>query len=956
MVKGTWMLLIVLFVGWELGVVGEVQAATVSQITTNHPRIYLTGSTVAAIRNKASGAYSADYALLTGNTDGLSEAFRYLMLGNENDAKAALAAALTWISDLNTMKSGGQPQERFVSRNVYKIGLVYDWIYNSPSVSAADKQALRAGLMSGLDWLDCRDTSGVQYTCSSGSFPASPYLSRTRVWDSHPTEITGQMLVSLIAMTHDFTSGEASLQSREEGYAQYLLGVVDTGWLPMFQKTMQADGGWWMGNNYNGVNINPQYSSYAAILTATGQNIFAANPYLERQIYAMLYAILDKNRGVIMSEEDTPLPYFRNTHFKLATMIGYFYHNPYAKWLAEQIQGPWAQVYNGFSEETSEDLIYKIVFGDPTLVATPPDNLPLNAAFSGMGIYISRTGWNPSDTVVLFRNMPYFHYGHSHQANSYFTIYKDGWLALNSGHYQSSPDQDVYYFHRNISGNSVMIGAKTDGNSFLATNNPYSVDPFTVNYAANTYMGTLDYTYLQADVTNSYKQGVFPLTNQPTTADVCTHCQRNYLFLRNIAGWSDPVLVVADDYTGTNVYPKSWLLHTENLPSIAGTSITNSEGNGKLMTTILLSSEVSANLVGGTGNEFTSWNGINYPFTSIPWHCPDCKYGVWRVEISPKTNHLRDNFLQVLMPTASTTSSAPNVQDRSSTTLLIAQINNKIAVFPRDSALYLTSGSYQIPSGTYTSLTHYLTGLVPAGKYTINGQVYTANSSGVLVFSQNQTTTTTYTFTYTNTTGISVDEPYYYPVTGQTSPTPSLSPTPTPVPGCVVTGNNYTNNPLTIQTGIFSAVFKAQVSASPFDAIVGLSAGPALAFTDLATIVRFNTSGLIDVRNGGAYTADASVPFEANTLYYFRVEIDVPQSTYSVFVRSPNQNEIELAHNYAFRTEQNGVGSLANWSSFTNTTFTGTIGVCNFLLGPTVKQTLQSWLNPYNSFDFAKLW
>ena len=43
----------------------------------------------------------------------------------------------------------------------------------------------------------------------------------------------------------------------------------------------------------------------------------------------------------------------------------------------------------------------------------------------------------------------------------------------------------------------------------------------------------------------------------------------------------------------------------------------------------------------------------------------------------------------------------------------------------------------------------------------------------------------------------------------------------------------------------------------------------AAAYTDLAAIVRFNSSDTIDVRNGSAYGANVSVPYSAGTSYHF---------------------------------------------------------------------------------------
>jgi hypothetical protein len=91
--------------------------------------------------------------------------------------------------------------------------------------------------------------------------------------------------------------------------------------------------------------------------------------------------------------------------------------------------------------------------------------------------------------------------------------------------------------------------------------------------------------------------------------------------------------------------------------------------------------------------------------------------------------------------------------------------------------------------------------------------------------------------------------------------------------------------------------------------------------------VRFNSAGNIDVRNGGTYSANASIPYVAGTTYRVRMVVDVPARTYSVYVTPAGGSEQALALNYAFRSEQAGANTLSALSSFTNG---GTLRICNF--------------------------
>ena len=74
-----------------------------------------------------------------------------------------------------------------------------------------------------------------------------------------------------------------------------------------------------------------------------------------------------------------------------------------------------------------------------------------------------------------------------------------------------------------------------------------------------------------------------------------------------------------------------------------------------------------------------------------------------------------------------------------------------------------------------------------------------------------------------------------------------------------------------------------------------------LGWGELSTIIRFNNSGLVDVRNGGSYSADNVLIYEKGVPYKVKMIVDVPNQTYSVTVEDLDGNVTELAKDYAFR-------------------------------------------------------
>jgi hypothetical protein len=171
--------------------------------------------------------------------------------------------------------------------------------------------------------------------------------------------------------------------------------------------------------------------------------------------------------------------------------------------------------------------------------------------------------------------------------------------------------------------------------------------------------------------------------------------------------------------------------------------------------------------------------------------------------------------------------------------------------------------------------------------------------------------------------------------------TPTPTPTPTPGPGCNIAsaGNSWINNSFVNQTSSFTATFDAKPSTSPSNMHIGLSSGAQSGYSGYAAIVRFNTAGNIDARNGGSYSAASSIPYSANTNYKFRLVVNIPAHTYSVYVTPAGGSEVAVGEKFAFRTEQATISQLNNWGAFTDAS-SGSLQVCNFQIGGGVPTTL----------------
>ncbi len=144
----------------------------------------------------------------------------------------------------------------------------------------------------------------------------------------------------------------------------------------------------------------------------------------------------------------------------------------------------------------------------------------------------------------------------------------------------------------------------------------------------------------------------------------------------------------------------------------------------------------------------------------------------------------------------------------------------------------------------------------------------------------------------------------------------------------VSSSNGFDNIPMSSsQSGMFTTTFDASPSLSPSNTTMALCKGTQTAYTGLSCIARFNPSGDIDAYNGASgYQAASVIPYAKNTTYHFRMVVNVPASTYSVYVTPPGGSELTVGLNYGFR---NAATSLDTWNIDVNKSPGGSVTVSN---------------------------
>ncbi|GEN07232.1 unsaturated chondroitin disaccharide hydrolase [Myxococcus fulvus] len=130
-------------------------------------------------------------------------------------------------------------------------------------------------------------------------------------------------------------------------------------------------------------------------------------------------------------------------------------------------------------------------------------------------------------------------------------------------------------------------------------------------------------------------------------------------------------------------------------------------------------------------------------------------------------------------------------------------------------------------------------------------------------------------------------------------------------------------------TGVVTVEFDVTPRRHPIDGVIGYAdtSTTVTGFSSLAMGIRMNTDGRFDVRNGGSYAALTAVPYAFDTTYHVRMVTDLDAKRYSVWVRPPGGAEIQLASNYAFRSDApptNDLGKVVLNSTTANDAYTVT--------------------------------
>jgi hypothetical protein len=458
-------------------------------------------------------------------------------------------------------------------------------------------------------------------------------------------------------------------------------------------------------------------------------------------------------------------------------LVGYAVHrfkDPYSAWLLRE---------SGFFSKQWVLPVLQFLWDDPEVAPRNPalateNELPRQYYFAGVGHLVMRDGWKPDSTWIEFDCGPYLA-KHQHLDQNQFTLYRKGYLAIDSGADYTDTESPHYlnYYRRTIAHNSIIVydpaekffwsdnvlPAANDGgqrmNSSRYWNTIRSRDDFerTRDVWNLGSMRVVDYVpgqyhYALGDATNAYARGKV----RTFTRELVYVPSSNVLFV------FDRVISVDPSFR------KAWLLHGVKPPTVDQDSAANAgtkdfpqantfrfaDEGGELLVHSLLPRERIVTRRGGIGSEFYTpgndsggeWgSGQNWPLEEasgsslpedpklrrmwklfwgddfnriLPSNRKNVIPGSWRIEVSPAKPSEEDLFLHVLEIGDAEQTGKTRVE-------LLDGVSVKGAAFERgptvlfnstDSAL--DTAEVSLPEMTSDSLL--LTGLRPHATYELN--------------------------------------------------------------------------------------------------------------------------------------------------------------------------------------------------------------------------------------------
>ncbi|MBF0135160.1 MAG: heparinase II/III-family protein [Magnetococcus sp. DMHC-1] len=627
------LLCVLVFLAFSWVVVAPVPALA-HTVVAHHPRLYLTPESLADLQARvARPGHARDvherlqrYAqekwngvtLLDLDPAQANKAMPvFALLDAIKPGKGHLEAALTAFAVANRLSLSEEKDDQRVRDRLEAAAMLFDWCH--PRLNATARQQLIQFIEEATTWLEKKKQLELKGVSGGHEYHA------------HLTVLMGALAVQ----------GESPTMEKR---LPLILDHLENHFLPFYRFIAEMDGGFHMGWEYSRYYhlVTAQILDLAA--TALGEDWFAREPWLQQAVLFHLYGLKDDG-SVFMSGDNrspTPSPHLLRVLYKVADV----WNDGIAAW--------WEARFKDRGRE--EERIWELLWKRRDVAPTDPKTLPENRLFQRAGVAVMRDTWalgkGESSLTVLFKSTPWSFFNHAHRDGNSFEMALQGPLAVDSGVYDAyKSDHWRNYYTRTVAHNTLVL--EKSGSPLLIEQNdakpPESVqqlqDPAFIQGGIEAFEDYPLHTYVRGRGENLYPAGSLH------------HFRRHFLFLRRIAGFSQPVLVVYDAVTmGPAGLRPVWLLHGINRPEIGKQHVVFSNGRTTLRTDFLLPSPSDLRVVGGL-EAFRGADGQNHhPAGRIP-----ADAGAWRVEARVPEGTVPNGFLAVMLPRLATKEPLPTL-------------------------------------------------------------------------------------------------------------------------------------------------------------------------------------------------------------------------------------------------------------------------------------------------------
>ena len=276
------------------------------------------------------------------------------------------------------------------------------------------------------------------------------------------------------------------------------------------------------------------------------------------------------------------------------------------------------------------------------------------------GVVFMHSGTGKNDTRALFVSGCTVAAHNNRGDENHFTIFKNGYLAIDSGYRMDSWYGAWKYHNASIAHNTILIHDPSERfvEDIDQCENTYKRGSFMWDAAEREALYKVHKSHFadadggqdkniggkcRAFSTNSFYSYALGDATRVYSAKKCKEFTRQFIHIQ------PDVFIVFDRVESTDpTFKKEWLLHFLEEPEVNGnlTTAKVSDEGGVLRCTTLLPENGVVTKIGGPGKEFmgekVNWNGPAKIFKNLQY------VGAWRINLAPKTPAKRDYFLNVI--------------------------------------------------------------------------------------------------------------------------------------------------------------------------------------------------------------------------------------------------------------------------------------------------------------------